>query len=57
MSTTTLHCPTCKLPIADKRPAGPIKVRPGVVVVLVVEGAKLTCQCGAVRVVTLPSGA
>jgi len=54
MSSNTIRCIKCKLPIADKRPVGHINVRPGVLVKLVAGGARLTCQCGAVRVVTLP---
>lgn len=55
MSRSVITCQQCRTTIAEKRRVGHIKVKPGVSVVLVSGGARLTCTCGAVRVVIVRS--
>jgi len=56
MSSSAIQCPKCHARLADKRPAGTIKLRPGVFArAITVAGVEVVCpECGRVRVVTLP---
>ena len=56
MSSSVVQCPNCHAPLADKRPAGRINLRPGVVVRALTEhGGEVVCpECGKVRVLQLP---
>ena len=52
MSTSVIQCKTCYRQIATKHHSGHITVATGVRAVLLTDGkAKLTCQCGAMRIV------
>lgn len=55
MSTTTLRCPHCKIPVATVHHSGRITVLSAAQAVFTAIGGEVKCgQCGTVRVIRLP---